>query len=57
MVCCIKKFPLDPVGACGATASNGARQQMHDVLAVEIVPHYRTIAETSLDALEEDTRD
>jgi DUSAM domain-containing protein len=36
---------------------DGARQQMRDVLAVELVPHYRTIAETSLDALEEDPQD
>ncbi len=36
---------------------DGARQQMRDVLAVELVPHYRTIAETSLDALEEDSQD
>lgn len=36
---------------------NGARQQMQDVLAVERVPHYRAIAETSLDALEEEPRD
>jgi DUSAM domain-containing protein len=36
---------------------DGARQQMRDVLAVEIVPHYRDIAETSLEALEEDTKD
>ena len=36
---------------------DGARQQMRDVLAVEVVPHYRDIAETSLEALEEDTKD
>ena len=36
---------------------DGARQQMRDVLAVELVPHYRSIAETSLDALEEDSQD
>ena len=36
---------------------DGARQQMRDVLAVERVPHYRDIAETSLEALEEDTKD
>jgi DUSAM domain-containing protein len=36
---------------------DGARQQMRDVLAVELVPHYRSIAETSLDALEDDSQD
>ena len=36
---------------------DGARQQMREVLAVELVPHYRDIAETSLEALEEDTKD
>ena len=36
---------------------DGARQQMRDVLAVELVPHYRNIAETSLDALAEETED
>ncbi|WP_093525092.1 DUSAM domain-containing protein [Stigmatella erecta] len=30
----------------------GARQQMREVLAVEVVPHYRDIAETSLEALD-----
>lgn len=29
----------------------GARQQMRDVLAVEVVPHYREIAEGQLDDL------
>ncbi|MBN1203456.1 MAG: DUSAM domain-containing protein [Myxococcaceae bacterium] len=32
---------------------DGARQQMRDVLAVEVVPHYREIAETSLEALDD----
>jgi DUSAM domain-containing protein len=31
----------------------GARQQMRDVLAVEVVPHYRDIAEVSLKALDD----
>jgi DUSAM domain-containing protein len=31
----------------------GARQQMRDVLAVEIVPHYRDIAEGQLERLDE----
>jgi DUSAM domain-containing protein len=31
----------------------GARQQMRDVLAVEVVPHYRDIAEASLEALDD----
>jgi DUSAM domain-containing protein len=31
----------------------GARQQMRDVLAVEVVPHYRDIAEGQLERLEE----
>lgn len=30
---------------------DGARQQMRDVLAVEVVPHYREIAEGQLDEL------
>jgi DUSAM domain-containing protein len=30
----------------------GARQQMREVLAVEVVPHYRDIAETSLESLD-----
>lgn len=33
---------------------DGARQQLRDVLAIEVVPHYRDIVETALDALEED---
>jgi DUSAM domain-containing protein len=35
----------------------GARQQMRDVLAVEAVPHYRAIAETSLEALDDPEAD
>ena len=31
----------------------GARQQMRDVLAVEVVPHYRDIAEGQLERLDE----
>lgn len=31
----------------------GARQQMRDVLAVEVVPHYRDIAEGQLERLNE----
>jgi DUSAM domain-containing protein len=31
----------------------GARQQMRDVLAVEVVPHYRAIAEGQLERLDE----
>jgi DUSAM domain-containing protein len=31
----------------------GARQQMRDVLAVEVVPHYRDIAEGQLESLGE----
>jgi len=31
----------------------GARQQMRNVLAVEVVPHYRDIAEASLEALDD----
>ncbi|WP_225408306.1 DUSAM domain-containing protein [Stigmatella hybrida] len=31
----------------------GARQQMREVLAVEVVPHYRAIAETSLESLDD----
>ncbi|MGE6757875.1 DUSAM domain-containing protein [Corallococcus interemptor] len=34
--------------------TEGARQPMLDVLAVEVVPHYREIAQTQLDALDED---
>jgi DUSAM domain-containing protein len=30
----------------------GARQQMREVLAMEVVPHYRDIAQTSLEALD-----
>ncbi|WP_075009441.1 DUSAM domain-containing protein [Stigmatella aurantiaca] len=30
----------------------GARQQMREVLTIEVVPHYRDIAETSLEALD-----
>ena len=49
MTCCIKKYPYDPVGACGATASGGpllrvfqvvrgtAPMALHDVLAKEKV--------------------
>jgi DUSAM domain-containing protein len=32
---------------------DGARQQMRDVLAVEVVPHYRDIAEGQLERLSE----
>ncbi|RYZ15915.1 MAG: DUSAM domain-containing protein [Myxococcaceae bacterium] len=32
----------------------GARQPILDVLAVEVVPHYREIAQTQLDALHDD---
>jgi DUSAM domain-containing protein len=32
----------------------GARQPMRDLLAVEVVPHYRKIAQTQLDALDEE---
>ncbi len=32
---------------------DGARQQMRDVLAVEVVPHYRDIAEGQLERLDE----
>ncbi len=32
---------------------DGARQQMRDLLAVEVVPHYRDIAEGQLEGLEE----
>lgn len=31
----------------------GARQQMRDLLAVEVVPHYRDIAEGQLERLDE----
>jgi DUSAM domain-containing protein len=31
----------------------GARQKMREVLAVEVVPHYRDIAEASLEALDD----
>lgn len=32
----------------------GARQQMRDVLAVEVVPHYRDMAEGQLERLDDD---
>jgi DUSAM domain-containing protein len=35
----------------------GARQQMRDVLAVEVVPHYRDIAEDALGALDDPEED
>jgi len=34
MACCIKKFPLDPMGACGATASE-VEQVLNAVRTVE----------------------
>lgn len=35
----------------------GARQQLRDVLAVEVVPHYRDIAEDALEALDDPEED
>ena len=35
----------------------GARQQMREVLAVEVVPHYRDIAATSLKSLDDPESD
>ncbi len=35
----------------------GARQQMREVLAVEVVPHYRDIAATSLKSLDDPASD
>jgi hypothetical protein len=51
MVCCIKKFPLDPVGACGATASE-AEQVLSAVRTVEQSAQQATAA-----AAEEDDPD